>query len=63
MVISIGINSLNVDLYKLPFASWENKKDIQRFFTNSENNLKFNPNKRFEVLIKYFLIRNLLIMN
>ncbi|MEK4479978.1 hypothetical protein MKZ23_11145 [Paenibacillus sp. FSL R5-0876] len=54
MVISIGINSLNVDLYKLPFASWENKKDIQRFFTNSENNLKFNPNKRFEVLIKYF---------
>jgi hypothetical protein len=54
LVKALGITSLNIEINEIPFSSWENKKDIQRFFTNSENNLKFNPNKRFEVLIKYF---------
>ena len=49
---AIGIISLNIKIDELPFNTWKNKKDMQRFFSSSENNLKYNPNLRFEILIK-----------
>ncbi|PFT99983.1 hypothetical protein [Bacillus thuringiensis] len=51
-IIAISIVSSNVEIDKLPFDEWREKKDIQRFFSKNENVLKFNPNKRFESLIK-----------
>lgn len=54
LVKLLGIYSLNLEIDKMPFDTWKDKKDIQRFFSNPENNLRFNPNKRFEVLIKFF---------
>ncbi|KRF59837.1 hypothetical protein ASG97_00160 [Bacillus sp. Soil745] len=49
----ISILSSNVEIDKLPFDEWSEKKDIQRYFSENENILKFNPNKRFEALIKW----------
>ncbi|EOP02086.1 hypothetical protein ICS_05720 [Bacillus cereus BAG2O-3] len=52
-VTNISVLSSNINLDKLPLGEWSEKKDIQRFFSNVENVLKFNPNKRFETLIKW----------
>ncbi|MBH0345675.1 hypothetical protein [Bacillus paranthracis] len=52
LITAISIISSNIKLDKLPFDEWSEKKDIQRFFSKNENVLKFNPNKRFETLIK-----------
>ncbi|MGH0945263.1 hypothetical protein ACQVTS_29880 [Bacillus mycoides] len=51
-VTSISVASSDINLDKLPLGEWSDRKDIQRFFSNHENVLKFNPNKRFETLIK-----------
>lgn len=52
LIKTLSIISSNVEVHKLPFDKWQNKKDMQRFFTDKENLLKFSPNKRFETLIK-----------
>lgn len=51
-VTTISVLSSNINLDKLPLGEWSERRDIQRFFSNNENVLKFNPNKRFETLIK-----------
>jgi uncharacterized protein YutE (UPF0331/DUF86 family) len=58
IVMQIGITALNVKIDDMPLDKWEDKKDMQRFFSVEDNNLKFNPNKRFEFLIKLFLREN-----
>lgn len=47
---TIGVYSLNIDLHKIPFEDFKNKKDFQRFIAKEGNNLRFLPNKRFETL-------------
>lgn len=54
-IIHLGILSLNIELENIPFKKWEHFKDIQRFYTDKENLLKYSPNKRFEILLKWFL--------
>lgn len=55
LIIHLGILSLNIELKNIPFKKWEHFKDIQRFYTDKDNLLKYSPNKRFEVLLKFFL--------
>ncbi len=50
---TISVLCSNVEIDKLPFDEWSEKKDIQRYFSNNDAILKFNPNKRFEAVIKW----------
>ncbi|WP_290772794.1 MULTISPECIES: hypothetical protein [unclassified Exiguobacterium] len=54
-VLNYGILAMNVDIEKVPLNDWKNKKDVHRFFSDQNNSISFNPNKRFEIIIKKFL--------
>jgi hypothetical protein len=50
-VKNISILSSNIEIDNMPFEEWHDKKDMQRFLSKNDT-LEFNPNKRFEILIK-----------
>lgn len=51
LMIAIGHIALDIDLANIPFEDMKSEKDVQRFFSNEENLLKYSPNKRFNVLV------------
>lgn len=57
ILMLIGKFSLNIDLSKIPFESFNEKKDYQRFMSKYSNNIRYNPNRRFETIIN-ILFRN-----
>jgi len=50
--------ALNIDLRKIPFSTFRTEKDVVRFFNEPNNNARFSPNKRFEILINIFFRDN-----
>lgn len=52
-LLGIGVISLNIDLDKIPFESFEDRKDVQRYLNKDENNKLLLPNRRFEILFNY----------
>lgn len=46
--------ALNVDLSKIPVGKFRTEKDVIKFFSNPINNVRYSPNKRFEILINFF---------
>lgn len=54
IIQGLGIASLNIDLSKFPLWEFNDCKDLQRFLSIENNNIMFNPNTRFKILIKYF---------
>jgi hypothetical protein len=51
-LILAALNSLNIDLYKVPFIEMSNIKDFQNLISLEKNNLRFNPNTRFKIFLK-----------
>lgn len=58
MILNIGVLSLNINLNKFPLWKFKNEKDFQRYLSMENNNIKYNPNTRFKILIKYFFDPN-----
>lgn len=58
LVKNIGILSLNINLLEMEIQNWVDKKDLQRFYSNENNVNIYNPNKRFEILVKFLFQRN-----
>ena len=54
--------ALNVDLSKIPVGKFRTEKDVIKFFSNPINNVRYSPNKRFEILINFFLEKMIIIM-
>ncbi|KGK85439.1 hypothetical protein [Clostridium sp. HMP27] len=57
-ILLIGILSLNINLDIFPLWEFKNEKDFQRYLSMENNNIKYNPNTRFKVLLKYFFKPN-----
>ena len=49
--------ALNVDLSKIPVGEFRTEKDVIKFFSNPINNVRYSPNKRFEILINLFFTK------
>lgn len=43
--------AMNINLDMIPFDRFFTAKDIQRFFSIGDNSSKFNPNKRFDIIV------------
>lgn len=46
--------AMSIDLDQIPFEKFLTEKDVQYFLSNSSNNIKYNPNKRFDILVNCF---------
>lgn len=51
VIRSIAKWAMNVDLDNIPFEKFLTPKDLQRFFSIGDNSCKFNPNKRFDIIV------------
>ena len=45
---------MNIDLDQIPFEKFLTEKDVQHFLSINSNNIKYNPNKRFDILVYCF---------
>ena len=54
IILVIGMLSLNINLDIFPLWEFKNEKDFQRFLSMENNNIKYNPNTRFKIFLKYF---------
>lgn len=57
-IFLIGALSLNINLDIFPLWEFKNEKDFQRYISMENNNIKYNPNNRFKILLKYFFDQN-----
>lgn len=57
-ILAIGILSLNINLDEFPLWEFKDEKDFQRYLSIENNNIKYNPNTRFKILLKYFFDPN-----
>lgn len=46
--------AMNINLDQIPFDKFLTEKDVQHFFSINSNNIKYNPNKRFDILVNCF---------
>jgi len=57
-ILLVGILSLNINLDTFPLWEFKNENDFQRYISIENNNIKYNPNTRFKILLKYFFNPN-----
>ena len=54
-VLSLAIVSMNIDVSIFQINAFQSKKELDKFFQNPDNSLKFNPWSRFRILANYCL--------
>lgn len=54
LLLEIGRIALNVNLEKIPFESFSDNRDLQRFLTRDKNSLYYLPNTRFDIMFNFF---------
>ena len=57
-IMCIALLAMNVDLDRIPFEKFFDAKDIQRFFSQDDNDRKYNPNRRFDELVNLWFREN-----
>lgn len=63
VILIIAILSLSINLDIFPLWEFKDEKDFQRYISIENNNVKYNPNKRFKILIKSFFDKKYLQLN
>ena len=58
IVLAISKLAMNVNLDDIPFENFHTQKDVQRFFSRGNNNSKYNPNCRFDIIVNFLFRSN-----